>query len=66
MDALKVIKFDKATSYDCTNDFIVKELCKLDKNNLKDDQLKIATKFRDNLLEIVNSCLVRKELPKEA
>ena len=37
MDALKVIKFDKATSYDCTNDFIVKELCRLDKNNLKDD-----------------------------
>ena len=60
MQALKLIKTDKATSVDCTTDFIVKQLLRLDQEPSNRD----IKNFRDNFLEIINDCFINRTIPE--
>ena len=54
-DAIFRIKVDKATSLDCTTDYIVKMLCKYKNNKkLNKEQNPKLWQFRENLLSLVN------------
>ena len=59
LNAIRLVKTDKATSNDCTTDFVVRELLK----PTTDEEALIQSNFRENFLGIVNECFVTKTIP---
>ena len=58
------IKTDKATSLDCTTDYVIKLLCK--HKQLSPSKHPREWEYRENLLRLVNECFISKDLPNEA
>ena len=57
--AIKLIKLDKATSFDCTPDSIIKHIML---STDHPDQVELI-RFKENYLKIINDCLINKTIP---
>ena len=62
IQAIKLIKTDKATSIDCTSDFIIRLILSIE----QDPGNQEVRTFGLNFLAVINDCLINRKIPNMA